>query len=104
LTAGVIRTVVAVTADGWVVLLEPLEDVSAEVTSTQSPTLTSASFALTCLVKVVLPSQVTATCPFCWLCTCAVDPSTAATFPLAPGIEPPDPFVCPFGCPFCSPV
>src|SRR5437868_5763192 len=68
--------------------LPVLAAVVPEPTITHDPPATSASFALTCLLKIVAPFQVTATCPSWAFWTCAVEPETAATLPVAPGNRP----------------
>ena len=87
---AVIRTLPAVT---WVSSVAPEssgEDAAVRdgVTSTQSPTSTSADRAATSWVNFVVDVQLTATWPSCWLCTWAVEPLTAATLPAAPGSGP----------------
>jgi len=79
-----IRTVAAATAE-LDELVEPEPDaVRAGLAITQAPTCTAEALAETSWVKAVLLVQVTAVW-LVWLCTWAVDPETAATFPLAPG-------------------
>src|SRR5579875_3563226 len=52
---------------------------------TQSPAFIAASVVVTVWLNFVVAVQVTATCPFCWLCTCIVVPDTAAISPEAAG-------------------
>jgi hypothetical protein len=57
----------------------------AALARTQSPAFAAASVVVTVWLNLVEVVQVTATCPFCWLCTCIVVPVIAATSPDAAG-------------------
>lgn len=61
------------------------EAAEVEIATTQSPAFTADAASATVCRNFVLALQVTATWPFCWLCTCIVLPEIAATVPAAAG-------------------